>query len=1240
MDPSGKILQWNCHSVSNKKSDLIYLINEYHPCILAVSETWLRPDSNFRLSGYVDVRKDRLDGFGGVALFFKNNILFSHISIPSTHSNGFEAVAARVEDLTIVSLYIPIPSKSIIRRLSAVLNSLPKPLLVLGDLNCHHPVWGCGMSDVAGNFLLDSLDTLDLCIINDGSPTRRTRVSESASAVDLSLCSPELASLISWYVLPSTHGSDHFPILLSIREKFSSSDTPSNPPLLRYRLSDSKLQWEEYDSLTGLYAAELPSINSLNLSSCVDGLIDTILLCANMSFPLKKCRSNKMPSPPWWDKDCSEAVKLRKAAESTFCHSMTRENFSNLNYVIAKTKRLFNKKKRDSWKAFCCSIGPNTPLSLIWKKILRYRRSWCPAYRSYCPSQGWADSFMAKIAPQYCPHITELPSAAIPFSNDPLDQPFTFLELKNILNSVKDSAPGMDGIPYSFFSNANDSLLKYYLCLVNAIFESNVVPVSWKSQFIIPILKPNKDSTDPNSYRPIALSSVLAKIAEHLIKNRLEWFLERHNLLAKSQYGFRKGRSTMDSLAIFTTDIRLSFTRNESVIGAFLDISAAYDSVQLPILKNKLYRMEVPAKLVNFVMSLLSERYIFLRCSDPAITSSRVVWRGLPQGSVLSPILYNVYTYDLESSVGLSRVLQYADDLLLYTCHQKIDIATSCLTESLQNLSCWLFHNGLDLSPSKSNIVVFSRKRNHPDIDICVNGSGIPVKQSVKFLGLILDNKLNGSMHCEYIVNKCEKNINVLRCLSGVWWGAHPFNLKILYNAIIRSVIDYGSFLLDPVNKKSFKKYDLVQSKALRIISGGMKSSPINALQVECVDSPLYLRRQFLANRFFFRSIQFLNHPLFPKLQLLHRYVHTSRYWRCKNHPLLTKSYTVFQSIKDVTYRSTNLPIFDFDYNIVISQPRVILNFDICKGDLNADEYFQSILKREWRGWHTIFADASKLSPVGCVGCGVFHSQYNIVQKVKCPPESSVFTGECVALLEAVKYVLLFKLHRSIIFSDSRSSLQCLISNPFSSKIHNPIIFQIKYHINECFLKKYEIVLVWIPGHVGISGNERVDQIAKDAVACGDKVPFLNYPHDLSSLPKLLLKKSWANFWSSSFKHKGAGYAKIQPDIPCKPWFARLNFSKRHVSSLIRMRLGHCCVPVHLKRIHIMDSSICECGLDEGDLNHIFFSCPLLDHSSFFSSLISLKVSFPSSISVLLSLPNFNIYKTIIDFISVNNIHL
>lgn len=1238
MDPEERILQWNCRSIRNKKSDLIYIINKYKPCVLSVSETWLAPNSDFRISGYICTRKDRQDARGGVAIFIKNDIAFSNLSI-SSRGDGFDAVAARIMDITMVSVYIPYPTKPILRNLISVLESLPKPLMVLGDLNCHHPVWGSDVTDSVGAFLLDSLDNLNLCLLNSGSPTRKRRPDEAVSAVDLSLCSPELASLSSWEVLSSSYGSDHFPILIQILNKFTRPTFISNP-LLKFNLNVHSSLWDKFSNLSYEKVPNLSPISHDNINQCSSDITNTLVECAKLSFPLKKSPRKNIPSPPWWDKDCTEAIKARKTAELKYSSNMTKENYIDLNRIIAQTKRLLKTKKSNGWKNYCSSLNPNTPSCVLWQKIHRYRRSWIPPSSRCCPTQSWADSFMDSLAPAYSPSPSELPSSPRITSSDHLDKPFSFQEFKNVLNSVKDSAPGMDGIPYSFFTRASDVLLKYYLDLVNTIFDSGSVPDSWKSQFIIPILKPNKDPSDYKSYRPIALSSVLTKLAEHLIKNRLEWFLESNNLLAKSQYGFRKGKSTMDSLSIITTDIRLSFSRNESVVGAFLDITAAYDNVQLPLLRNKLHELRIPKKLSNFIMNLLTERFLFFRCCDPSVSSPRIIWRGLPQGSVLSPILYNLYTYDLETSIGYCRILQYADDILIYSSHKNIEIAVENIALSLDKLHLWMVNHGLQLSAGKSNVVVFTRKRTTPPIEIKINNSPIPIKDSVKFLGFILDRKLNGMDHCNHVILRCERNLNIIRCLSGVWWGAHPFVLKILYNAIIRSVLDYGTFLLEPANKASLRKLDLIQSKALRIISGAMKSTPINALQVECVDPPLYIRRQFLADRYFYRALQFLHHPIVPKLQLLDRLSLTSSYWRSKNDPLLVNSFRDFKLIKDPTFRFPNLPLFELDFDTVIFHPRIILDFGICKDDNKADELFRQIISREWRGWHTIFTDASKLSPLGCVGYGVFHAQYDIVQKIKSPPESSVFTGECLALLEAIKYILLFKLSRTVIFSDARSALQALLSNPFSSKNHNIIIFEIKKYIIECNTKGFEVVLAWIPGHSGITGNERVDQTAKDAVSCGDKVPFKNYCHDLSSLPKSRLLKSWSSCWRNSSKSKGSFYAKIQPEIPCKPWFSKFKMRKRFTSMIIRMRMNHCCIPVHLHKLHIKDSSICECGIDEGNLNHIFFSCPLLDHSKFFQSITQSKILLPTHVPELLSSRNPQIYKILVQFINSNNLKL
>jgi hypothetical protein len=152
-----------------------------------------------------------------------------------------------------------------------------------------------------------------------------------------------------------------------------------------------------------------------------------------------------------------------------------------------------------------------------------------------------AEQFLDKLAPPSV-HLYLYPIHTHLVNNNNLNAPFQLSELKGILTYVKDSSPGTDGILYSFIGNLGDSSLKYYLTIINTVMSSGIVPPSWKSQEIIPILKPNKIPSDPSSYRPIVLSSVLVKIAEHLVKNRLEWFIESNGLLANSQYGFIKGR--------------------------------------------------------------------------------------------------------------------------------------------------------------------------------------------------------------------------------------------------------------------------------------------------------------------------------------------------------------------------------------------------------------------------------------------------------------------------------------------------------------------------------------------------------------------------------------------------------------------------------------------------------------------------------------------------------------------------
>lgn len=1227
------VIQWNSRSINNKKHELTFLINKYNPFILAVSEIWLTSDSNFKLQSYVTLTDRRADGRAGCALFIRDHCPFTPVPTPR-RIEGWHTICARVGDITFLSLYLPSPSPEILAELKQLIGTLPQPLIILGDCNVHHHVWGCDKIDTLGEQFLEIIDSVNLCLLNTGTPTLRTHPNHAASAVDLSLSSPSLASQISWEVLHSTFGSDHFPILLRFSFLFPKRP-PAVKPLLVYNINGA--DWDSYQKCLETESKNLPPISPNSIQICSDALVLAVKSAADKVFPLKNSATGKIPSPPWWDKDCTNAVKNRKKAERAYAANMTSENFQILGNVMSETKKLLSNKKFDGWKNFCSSLNPATPDTLVWNNIRRFRRSYNPCSPSYPLSQEWAESFLATIAPPHAPALYDLEvDYPIVESTDPLDQPFSMQELSNVLKSVKDSTPGHDGIPYSFIAKAGESFLKYFLELINCILLSGHPPPSWNSQLIMPILKPSRDPKDPRSHRPIALSSVLTKILEHLIKNRLEWFMESKNLFGKTQFGFRKGKSTMDSLGIFTSDIRVAFSRRASVVAVFLDVEAAYDNVQLPILREKFRKLRIPVRLANLVGNLLAERRITFHGRDPRINPSSLVWRGLPQGSVLSPLLYNLYTHDLEDSAGDCHILQYADDLLLYVSSRSIESATEMISTSLMETNSWLSNNGLSLSSSKSCAVIFSRKRVVPNIEISINGSVIPVRSHYRFLGVVLDSKLNGEMHFQYITNKCERSLNTLRCLSGVWWGAHPSSLRLLYNATVRSVLDYGSFLLVPGNKKGFRKLDLIQSKALRIILGAMRSSPINALQVECADPPLNLRRQFLADSYLFRVLQFSHHPIINRLFDLK----SAKCWNHSGSPCLVKSFQKFQSIKDPVFHSPKLPLFEFKYETITHQPNVILNFDICHNDPHADEYLRQILSREWRDWNTIYCDASKLSPVGSVGVGVYHSQFDIVQKIKCPPETSVYTGECIGILESVKYILLFKLKKTLIFSDSRSCLQALLSNPFSVKFHNPVIYQIKDNLRACQARGYEVTLVWVPGHAGVSGNEKADQVAKEAVVCGDKVPFRNYCHDIVSIASRSLAQTWANYWTNSSKSRGRLFSLVQPTVSRKPWFARTFIPKQFCSTIIRMRLGHCCTASHLAKIRIRDSSLCECGLDEGDLNHTFFACPQHDNVDFYNELIRLEVTFPTHILQLLQSKEKDIYNALGLFCQKNELKL
>lgn len=456
--------------------------------------------------------------------------------------------------------------------------------------------------------------------------------------------------------------------------------------------------------------------------------------------------------------------------------------------------------------------------------------------------------------------------------------------------------------------------------------------------------------------------------------------------------------------------------------------------------------------------------------------------------------------------------------------------------------------------------------------------------------------------------------------------------------------MDYGSFLLIPCNKGALARLDKLQAKCLRIILGCMKSSAINALQVECNDPPLALRRQYLAFRFIARIVGNNSHPLSLKLGQLNEVCQTNDYWRSKDLPLTVKALRIIQNLEGSIKSFDKLPLFQSQFNILTFEPEIFLDIGIPKKSSLANSLFNDRVQEYWSDYQRFFTDASKLSKFSYTGAAIYYQNSRIVIKFKCPKEASVFTGECVAILEACLYIQSHNINKAVIFTDSLSCLKALQQSPFVTRVHSHLILEIKKSIFSCRTNNKIIQLVWIPSHSGIRGNECADSLAKsvDSSQICDMKHFLHLGYDLQNLARDFLYSSWQHSWDSSSKKKGGLFHSIQPDIPRKPWFYLFKRTPRGaISSICRMRIGHCCSPVFLHKIRVRDSSLCECGIDEGSLEHIFFSCPNNQAPiNLYKHVIKLKIPVPINFSSLLTHSSPHLFKILIHFICQNSIKL
>lgn len=1222
------IFFWNICSFSKNKANLFNYLHslDNKPQFVVLAETWLDEGKLISTPGYNAAHNCLNNGRGGISVLVKKGINYTSFIPKCNVPEKCQFIIVKTQYVTIMAGYIPPDTKISLNQWKLLLTFVENPFILVGDFNAHHQAWGSARTDLKGKILNELSDDLNLINLNDGAPTLLLPPESEQSVIDVAFCSEELASVSRSTTIDDTLGSNHFPILINI----------SN---LRPRQSGSTRR--PYFKLKSIDWAKFAYLIETNLSSerdvTYESYSDIILDAVDGSIPKHSFIHHKYDPCPWWDEDCSKIIKLRKQYIKEYKRTKAIDAFVNAKKFIAMSKKELNKRKRDHFRSLCTSLNRESSISEVWKSVRRYSRAVFSVPKfNLTDNESSANSFLCALTPDWVPNkdiVYQITGEKI----STLNSPISMSELQASIEEAKDTAPGLDGITNPMISNLPPMGLQFLLSLYNGILNGHPVPQGWKHIKIHPILKPGKDPGSHSNYRAISLLSCIRKTFERILKNRLDWWCERSFILDTSQFGFRKSKSTIDCLNILTTFVETAFVKQEFTLCVSLDIVAAYDNVEIPILLKCLNNIKVPGQFLNCISQLFSQKILAVDSNK----TSRHSYRGLPQGSILSPLLYNIYMAGLEKHISEHvRCLQYADDIIIFASNKDINILSKEVQIGLNKIITWLNSRGLSISFTKSHSIWFSRRKSAVHFpQMSIFKKNLPNKENIRYLGIWLDQKLKWNYHISLLVNTCYKFINLLKSLCGKKWGADPQTLRILYQSLIRSRIEYGCSLFSACSVSTFSRLERVQYQCLRIILGAMKSSPTNSLQVESSDPPLLLRFSLLTKKQLVKNFQFSNSILIKDISNL------SLKLRRTNRKKIPFLVTVFRSVevfKNVLESSPILDTYRSDFFLRCFSPNIYLHngFNYSDGVINLiNKKFLLYLQENWSNHSLFFTDGSLHQNPRSVSIGIHSPTENLNFSASLNNMTSIYTAELIAIYISIRYIIASDRKYNVVFSDSRSALSAISTKNIRN--YNCLVNLIRELLFQAYKSDIRIFLVWIPSHKGIFYNEKADSLAK----LGRYRPVYNinlFYRDLIPFFKEKLYEEWNNQWVVTLQVKGMHYGNIQKKIPRVPWFCSFPFSSRaFFCSMIRMRIGHGLFPIHLFRLKLKDSPLCECG-EEGSINHLFFNCSLRFNqiNSLIQNLIILNLFPPYDISNLLSTLSIKVYKNLYAYLDKNNLFI
>ncbi|GFN88484.1 retrovirus-related pol polyprotein from type-1 retrotransposable element r1 [Plakobranchus ocellatus] len=317
--------------------------------------------------------------------------------------------------------------------------------------------------------------------------------------------------------------------------------------------------------------------------------------------------------------------------------------------------------------------------------------------------------------------------------------------------------------------------------------------------------------------------------------------------LVQDKCGFRKDHSTLDHLVRLETFTKKAFARKKQVLAVFFDLEKAYDTTWRYGISKDLFDFYFRGRLPIFISNFLKDRHFKVKAEN-TFSSPYHQENGVPQGSILSPILFNLKINNIIKSVSKHvNASLFVHDFAIYAEGKHLQHLERTIQLCINNVQKWVSENGFRFSVSKTTCVHFHRQRIYAEPALHLDGQPIPVKGEAKFLGVVFDSKLNFSSHVKYLKKKCLKALNLLRVVGHTDWGADRATLLKLYRTLVRSKLDYGSVIYGSAKKHVLRALDPIHHQGLRIALGAFRTTPIKSLYAEAGEPSLEHRRMKLA---------------------------------------------------------------------------------------------------------------------------------------------------------------------------------------------------------------------------------------------------------------------------------------------------------------------------------------------------------------------------------------------------------